>query len=265
MRAAGDRPKYRERAVDKAADVQRLREPGERLLGDDEAEQRDVHRTARSCRLPGIPSKRTIEQRESDGQPYDSGDDCQMSELARDVAGAGEREARKHRAGGVGAEAPREPVGAVSRDEQQHDHEQIEGRRGCEQRERRQAERIGRRSGERDARAELARPDRPLPLANHLSDQDTPWQLTVENVRREVVVGHVDHAEREQTPVREQHTEGQEGPRRQAAANAVSHPGHVTEYTSTRLPPCCPLHARRRVYHRRRASRSSGHRRRAAH
>src|SRR3546814_8162455 len=67
--------------------------------------------------------------------------------------------------------------------------------------ERGQPDRVGRRAGERRAGAQLARPGRDLAVADHPAGENAPRQLAVEDVGGEVVVGDVDDAEREQTPV----------------------------------------------------------------
>ena len=107
-----------------------------------------------------------------------------MFELAGDVAGSGKGEAGQHRAGPVGAEAPRKPVRAVRRDEQQHDDEQVEGRGGRSSRTPSPMGSAALRRAEGRSTADSSRPA--LSVTNQLADQDTVRELAVEDVGREV-------------------------------------------------------------------------------
>ena len=158
-------------AVGDHADVDRLREAAERLLGDDQAERAHVERASggadRRCR------KRLVEQQQSHREPDDGRHDRQMFQLTRDVARTGERNAREDGARAVGVEAAGESVRAMRRDEQQDDDEEVECDGGREEHERAHPDRIDRDAGQRQTGAELMRPGGKLALPNQLPGQHT--------------------------------------------------------------------------------------------
>ena len=156
-----------------------------------------------------------------------------MFELAGDVAGPGEGDAGQDGANAIGAEAPRQSVRAMRRDEQQHDDQQIERRRGRQQQEREQSDGIGGRARQCQSRAELVRPDGQLAVPYQIADQSAGRELAVEDVGGEIVVRHVEDAEREKAPVGEQGSQRQECARREIGAGAITH-----EWCSIPLSRC---------------------------
>ena len=108
-------------------------------------------------------------------------------------------------------------------DQQQDQDEEIERGRGGKKCEEGESDRICGRPDQRQARAKLTGPDRHLTVAQQPADQRPARQLAVENVRRKIVVGYINDAERQEPPVRQEGPEGQEGARRQSGTQSAAH------------------------------------------
>jgi hypothetical protein len=144
-------------------------------------------------------------------------------QLTGDHARAGKGEPGQHGPDAIRAEAPREPVRTVRRDQQQRDHNQVERSGWRQEGKGEQPERLARSAAERHPGAELMGPDRQLAAPHQLPDQRAYGQLTVEDVRREVVVRDVHHGERQQRPVRRQRPDREQHMSRYIGASSIPH------------------------------------------